>query len=284
MAGYNAETSIKVGVFAGISSYANGVIGAEFKVDSAWGKFSNTMAHGVWGCVEGKMQGGDCGSGFRGGVVGAAWSNYGTGDAGGAKPTINQRIGNTMVHAVVGGIAAVAGGGSFAQGAQSAAFAYLFNYLAHVHRNISMHAGARSGLTYNQLDQLGGLVVEVDALPGSQSPEAAYMHGMCEAGMGATQCGLATFDYRERMWNAKSVEGLAGLMHLDQDSFAPKHAGGQSYSGFGLSNLGEAIGHGWSDRSPSSDVRMNLIERSRVLINNYDAFCAGCVRNSLGRR
>lgn len=133
MAGYNAESSIKTGVFAGISSYANGLIHQGFGVNAETGfggRLSNTLAHGAWGCMEGKMRGGDCGSGFRGGMAGAAWSNFGVGDAGGTDPTIGQRISNTMIHSVVGGLASVAGGGSFAQGAQSAAFAYLFNWLA----------------------------------------------------------------------------------------------------------------------------------------------------------
>jgi hypothetical protein len=103
---------------------------------------------------------------------------------------------------------------------------YLFNYLAHVHKDLSMKAGARAGLSYSQLDQLSNMVVGVDSLPGSQSPEHAYMHGMCDAGMGSAQCALATSDYRQKLWDAKSVAGLAGLMHLDQDSFAPMHKGG----------------------------------------------------------
>ena len=38
---------------------------------------------------------------------------------------------NTMTNAVVGGVASAASGGSFAQGAQSAAMSYLFNQVAH---------------------------------------------------------------------------------------------------------------------------------------------------------
>ena len=145
-----------------------------------------------------------------------------------------------------------------------------------------MHAGAREGLTYQEAERLGDLVVGVDLVPGSQSPEMAFMHAMCTAGMGAAQCGLATTEYREQMWAKKSVDGLAGLLHLDQDSFAPKHAGGQSYSGFGWSNKWDALAHGWSDRMPSSDVRMQLTDRSRTLIRNYDVYCGGCVKKGLG--
>jgi hypothetical protein len=80
------------------------------------------------------MQGGSCGSGFRGGLAGAAMSNYGPGDVGDPRHDIGDLAVNTMIHSVIGGVASVAGGGNFAQGAQSAAFAYLFNQVPHGQR------------------------------------------------------------------------------------------------------------------------------------------------------
>jgi RHS repeat-associated protein len=145
MAGYSAEQSIRVGVFAAVSTYVNGQIGDGFKVGlNGEGAFSNTLAHGVWGCAESSMQGGSCGSGFRGGLAGAAMSNYGPGDIGDPRHDIGDLAVNTMIHSVIGGVASVAGGGNFAQGAQSAAFAYLFNAL-----------GDHSGAGPNQRHQIG---------------------------------------------------------------------------------------------------------------------------------
>jgi hypothetical protein len=180
---------------------------------------------------------------------------------------------------MLGGLGSRLSGGKFSDGATTGAFGYMFNYLAHVHKNITMLGGYHAGLEYGQLDKLSNLVVDVDSLPDSQTPGMSHMHGMCEGGMGAAQCALNTSDYRNKMWNEKSPAGLAGLLHLDQDSFAPKHAGGQSYSGF--KTVGEALSHGWSDRAPSNDTRMMLIERTRQLINNYNTNCNGCIKNGL---
>lgn len=145
----------------------------------------------------------------------------------------------------------------------------------------TMRADVLFGLPYGELDRLSDLVVGVDSLPGSQSAEEAFLHGMCEAGQGAAQCSLATADYREKMWAMKSVQGLVGLLHLDQDSFAPKHANGQSYSGFNFTNIPEGISHAYSDRGPDGSLKRELIERSRALIQSYEAFCNGCVRSGL---
>ena len=77
------------------------------------------------------MQGGSCGAGFRGGLAGAVVSNYGPGSMSTGYGRFADRVVNTMVHAAVGGVAATMGGGRFADGARSAAFAYLFNEMAH---------------------------------------------------------------------------------------------------------------------------------------------------------
>jgi len=160
---------------------------------------------------------------------------------------------------------------------------YLFNYLGHVHRYLSMHGMARAdlGLTYSEVERFGEMIRDVDSLPGSQSPEMSRMHAMCSAGTGSAECGLVTSRYIERQWEARSIDGLAGLVHLDQDSSAPMHRGGQSYSGFGLSNAGEALDHFWSDRMPDAATRAMLINRTTTLIRNYNDYCGGCVKNAL---
>jgi RHS repeat-associated protein len=126
IAGYSAEQSLRAGAFAFISTEVNMGIGNAF----GNGTFSNTLAHGVWGCMEGEMQGGGCGSGFRAGFVGAAISNT-VGSIGNPRQNIGDLVINTVIHSVAGCAASVSGGGKCAQGAESAAFAYLFNELAH---------------------------------------------------------------------------------------------------------------------------------------------------------
>jgi hypothetical protein len=163
------------------------------------------------------------------------------------------------------------------------AFSYLFNYLAHVHRALSMRGAVRAdlGLTYDEAERFGKVVVDVDI--GTQAPEQAYMHSMCTAAASSAECGRAIARYTDRLWEDKSVDSLAKLIHLEQDAYAPRHAGGQSYGGFGLANMGEAISHAWSDRMPEGAAYDQLVNRTRTLIRNYNDNCAGCVKSGLRR-
>jgi hypothetical protein len=61
--------------------------------------------------------------------VSSAWGNYVHADV--ARSGIGSVIENTLIHAAVGGVASVAGGGSFGEGAETGAFDYLFNELQH---------------------------------------------------------------------------------------------------------------------------------------------------------
>jgi hypothetical protein len=99
-----------------------------------------------------------------------------------------------------------------------------------------------AGLNPLASDLLSGATVMVDfqgpSLGGSlgvefasQNVEHSHMHGMCAGGSSATLCDLKIADYREKLWNMKSMAGLAGLLHLYQDSFAPGHANLQPYNG-----------------------------------------------------
>jgi hypothetical protein len=106
----------------------------------------------------------------------------------------------------------------------------LFNYLSEVHRSIAYEA-AHGLMDYMRARQLAFDVVGVDFLPGSFDPENAHWHRMCTDGDSADVCSAKTAAYRADVWNMKSEEGLARLLHLEQDSFAPGHIGGQSWNG-----------------------------------------------------
>ena len=84
MAGFNAETSLKIGARAGISAEVNTFIGAEFT-----NPFSNAAAHAAWGCVEREVGGGGCGSGARGSLAYSALKNAGFG---GTNESMNRVI------------------------------------------------------------------------------------------------------------------------------------------------------------------------------------------------
>ncbi|WAC74698.1 RHS repeat-associated core domain-containing protein [Roseateles sp. SL47] len=130
LAGHSASDVIRTGVMAYVSASVNKQIGDTFKLGSM--TFYNTVAHGVWGCAEAKLNGGACSSGFRGGLAGAALSNYADLEYNKGSEGVNIAV-NTAIHAVTGGLASLAGGGSFAEGVRSAAYAYLFNHLLHIY-------------------------------------------------------------------------------------------------------------------------------------------------------
>jgi RHS repeat-associated protein len=118
--GASASDAVKVGVQAGLSTYVNQMIGG---VKNPW---MNTAAHAAWGCAEGEISSGDCGSGARGALAHSLLSYTDT-TYGDPYANAGDLVVNTAIQSAVGGLAAVAGGGKFAQGARSAAFAYLFN-------------------------------------------------------------------------------------------------------------------------------------------------------------
>jgi hypothetical protein len=109
---------------------------------------------------------------------------------------------------------------------------YLFNYLAHVHKDLTYRAARMAGLNPLASDVLSGATVMVDFQGprvggsmgvefASQDVEHSHMHGMCAGGASTALCDLKVADFREKLWNMKSMAGLAGLLHLYQDSFAP---------------------------------------------------------------
>ena len=112
--------SLEAGLKAAAISY--GTYKAMYLVgDVAPSGFGNIAGHALVGCVAASASGGPCGAGAIAGAAGA-WAdslNMGSMEA------------NLVTHAVIGGTASVLGGGKFANGAQTAAFGYLFNCLMH---------------------------------------------------------------------------------------------------------------------------------------------------------
>jgi len=109
--------NLQQGLIGGLEGAANGFIGSAFK-DYGF----NVAAHAALGCTSASLHGASCGSGAMSGGFSAA-----------AAPLASQlgRVGGPVADTVVGGTASVLGGGKFVNGAQTAAFQYLFNYCAH---------------------------------------------------------------------------------------------------------------------------------------------------------
>ncbi|MNQ42046.1 hypothetical protein D3C85_557410 [compost metagenome] len=110
------------------SALVGGLTGAAFgAVGNAWdaGTFGNIAGHAAVGCASSSLSGGDCGSG----ALAAGVAAYGSANMPSVlKGNFGYEIAFTST---LGGIASVAGGGKFANGAMTAAFGYIFNYCAH---------------------------------------------------------------------------------------------------------------------------------------------------------
>jgi RHS repeat-associated protein len=133
-AGYNNNQILKIAIVSGVTAELNYEVGSTYPGYGQAGATSETIAentagHVLIGCASAVMAKQSCGSGAASGFVSAAWTNYAQSDIPGSDAV--AIIGNTVVHAAIGGLASVAGGGSFKDGATVGAFDYLFNAGAH---------------------------------------------------------------------------------------------------------------------------------------------------------
>lgn len=269
----NLKNSLKAAFIDTLAAQAANAIGTwtqEGLIDG----FTNKVAHAIAGCVAGAAKAGN-GSGCGPGALGAA--------VGEAAAELYGRNGDTVqLAAMVGGIAAAAAGGGAAAidlAAQWAAISSANNYLAHVHKKLAWDAARAAGLGIVAADLISGAVVTIDfqgVVPGdgplgysiqAQDIEHAHMHGMCASGSTMDACAQRVADYRTKLWEMNSLAGLAGLLHLYQDEFAPGHANLHSYDG--TVDLKHIIG----DLSPSPELSAKIVGGSAKIIQDYLARC-----------
>lgn len=135
LSGGNLGQALKAGAIAGATAFAffgigdatNAVAGVDPSAAHIQPDFStpdayafNVAGHALVGCGVAVANGGSCGSGALSGAV-----------TSGAGPLINgqDQVASLVTNSVLGGVASVAGGGKFANGAITGAFGYLFNWL-----------------------------------------------------------------------------------------------------------------------------------------------------------
>jgi RHS repeat-associated protein len=115
VAGGNIESAIagafSAGLFFGVGELGLGS-----------GSIGNIAAHAAAGCVSAGVQGGSC----RAGALSAGFAEFA-----GPRLLTGKMVVDTVVHATLGGIGSMAGGGKFGNGAVTGAFGYLFNSFAH---------------------------------------------------------------------------------------------------------------------------------------------------------
>jgi hypothetical protein len=107
----------------------------------------NISGHAAVGCLSAVASGGQCGPGAIAAAAGAAASPLVNQEFPNARTDLSQRLGGSALTGVVGGLAAIAGGGKFLNGAVTAAFGYLSNSAAGALRGwgIGSAAGAWAG-------------------------------------------------------------------------------------------------------------------------------------------
>ena len=133
LSGGNLGQILRAGAIAGVTAAAFFEVGDFTGHTPAFGTAAyaeNIAGHALVGCASAAASGGSCGSGALSGAVGSAVSPLTNQLFPNAQTDLGQRIGGTIVEATAGGVASVAGGGKFANGAVTGAFGYLFNAVA----------------------------------------------------------------------------------------------------------------------------------------------------------
>jgi len=124
LSGGNLSQVLRAGVIAGVTAFAFSPLpAASFANPLAYAE--NVAGSALVGCGSSVASGGSCGSGAAAGAVSAGLSPITQGLFPNAASDLGQRIGGTIVQATAGGLASVAGGGKFENGAVTGAFQYL---------------------------------------------------------------------------------------------------------------------------------------------------------------
>jgi RHS repeat-associated protein len=208
--GASANDALKVGVQAGLSTYANTLIG-----DYTSG-FGNAAAHAAWGCAEGELSSGDCGSGARGAFASALISSPST-TYGNPYANVGDLVVNTAIQAGVGGLAAVAGGGKFAQGARSAAFAYLFNCVAH---KCSAADYDPNDPNFHEFGPFASSICDTSA-PGCL--DAARQQLLCNSAPGQGQCATVGVEVSQGLSGGNPITQYAPSQDMVINGTSPRH-------------------------------------------------------------
>jgi hypothetical protein len=118
--GGDMNAARRAGLVSAATSAAFYAVGSALPVDGSYASvLGNAAGHAVVGCAAAVANDGSC----RAGAMSAGFSAW----AGGTFNSAN----NLAAQMVIGGVASRLGGGTFANGALTAAYGYLFNCLAH---------------------------------------------------------------------------------------------------------------------------------------------------------
>jgi RHS repeat-associated protein len=181
LSGGNLGQILKASAIAGATAFAFNMVGdltpgAANATENPAAYVENVASHALVGCASSTASGGSCQSGAMSGAVGSALSPITQSIFPDARNDIGQRIGGTFMEATAGGLASVAGGGKFANGAVTAAFGYLFNSQFHSHTAAGF------------VDDQGNAVLNSDGKP-MLRPSDVDPHFFIDAGTAAGAAG-----------------------------------------------------------------------------------------------
>ncbi|MDD5330561.1 MAG: hypothetical protein PHX38_11175, partial [Sulfuricella sp.] len=221
--------NFQAGIYGGITGGAFGWVGG-LPLDP----WQAVAAHAGVGCATSSISGGDCGSG----ALAAGFGKFATQNM----PSVFKgSTGYELAYVtVVGGTASVLGGGKFENGATTAAFGYLFNYLSHsraagpyVEQLRAGSAQAREMLDAMAADPNTNYYIDVGPVPES-------------AGGGTTRIQQPSLSLWDRLLG-RSAPAATVIMTVDVSSQVQfTDVGGQSFSPSALRILGHELGHGYT--------------------------------------
>jgi RHS repeat-associated protein len=171
---------VKAGLQGALSGGLFGGIGATGAAEG-WGSGQYIAAHAAAGCVTAAAGGGNCGAGAASGAFGK-WVTIQTIDW-------ESGVAQFTASTVAGGIGSVIGGGKFANGAETAAFGYLFNQALSQARSAMFRTGQfdDSERNYKTLQDkfVGGLETYADGMK-----TGAAVCGLANPGCRAVDLGV----------------------------------------------------------------------------------------------
>jgi hypothetical protein len=145
--------ALKAGVIAGATALAFYEVGSITEHDPSFDTsayYANVAGHAVVGCASAVASGAKCGpSALAGAITSAAGPFI---NPAGPIVTSQQFVTGLVANTVLGGVAAIAGGGKFENGAITGAFGYLFNHFGWANIGTSAHQALDSYLKI----QVGG--------------------------------------------------------------------------------------------------------------------------------
>jgi hypothetical protein len=217
-------------------------------------------SHAAVGCVSSAASGGQCGAGALSAVAGLAGTQIGGAIGAGT-------AGRFATSVVAGGIASRLAGGSFMDGAQTAAYGYLFNELQH-YKGSSKERLRLAGYEQSP-DYVAGLAFE--DLRTSFPGEYANQYRLAPLAMGENVTGFASPLLRNPLniifVNSDMFSSISAN-NLDDYVFMLTHEAGHLKS-----NITSHIRDGWAPNNPAHEALDNrAYERSRGTVQRLKSY------------